>query len=463
MAVLNFRAPSILQPEFLKIVNASTARKKAAEERLQLYNDKQADDLIALLDSAWGNKRTMKPGESGSSSFRTVFINIVKKIVDKRATVYKRAPKRTFEGWDQTKGEELYRQLGANVVFKKANAMTALFKTSALQIVWNEKRGQARLCIVTPNVLDVEHDGFPEDPSRVIVTHPNAKQELVTYSDWTADGYSLKDWRGYPKAVEGNSGNVNPYGVLPFVPLFDRIPESEFFLDGGDDIIVAQRALNVALANIWRATEWQALGQPVITGVTDQDVFSGKYNVTEVGPNRNITLPVGGTFDFKSPQPNVEAMLLALEFLIKQTAVANNLAANVFELDSKAESGAAKIAESRDLIEARADDVELWRRYEAQAFETIKAVVNVHAPDTIPEAATVSVDFGEIDEALSDNDRLTNYRERIDLGLWSPVDALMADNPDIRARDDALKILQERREESAALGAAFSGPAFGGV
>ena len=49
---------------------------------------------------------------------------------------------------------------------------------------------------------------------------------------------------------------------------------------------------------------------------------------------------------------------------------------------------------------------------------------------SIPEAATLSIDFGDIQETLSDRDRLENYQRRIDLGIWSTVDALMADNPD---------------------------------
>jgi hypothetical protein len=94
----------------------------------------------------------------------------------------------------------------------------------------------------------------------------------------------------------------------------------------------------------------------------------------------------------------------------------------------------------------------LWRKYEAQLFEVIKRVVNTHAPGTIPESATMRVDFGEVDEGADEKTRLDAYAKRIELGLWSPVDALMADNPDVRTREDAMKILTERALETAQLG-----------
>lgn len=98
--------------------------------------------------------------------------------------------------------------------------------------------------------------------------------------------------------------------------------------------------------------------------------------------------------------------------------------------------------------------------YEDRLFEVIKVVVNTHVPGSIPEKATVSIDFGEISELSSETDRLEAYQRRLDLGIWSPVDVFMADNPDIRSREDALKTLQERREEAAVLGVAFAGPRF---
>ncbi|MCW5705487.1 MAG: hypothetical protein KIT82_23255, partial [Bradyrhizobium sp.] len=85
-------------------------------------------------------------------------------------------------------------------------------------------------------------------------------------------------------------------------------------------------------------------------------------------------------------------------------------------------------------------------------FEIVKRVVNTHAPNLVPETATIRVDFAETPETTDITARLSNYETRIAMGIWSAVDALLADNPDIRDREVAMTILQERRDEAVALG-----------
>ncbi len=81
-----------------------------------------------------------------------------------------------------------------------------------------------------------------------------------------------------------------------------------------------------------------------------------------------------------------------------------------------------------------------------------EAVVNTHRPGTIPEDATIAVDFAELQDSLTEAEQLANTRDKIDLGLWSPADALMALNPDgFPDRAAAMRELQSRRDESAAL------------
>lgn len=436
MAALNYlRGPDPV----ISIVEQSKTRKANAELRLRFYQSRQTEDLLEQIKRRW----------STPEDFRLFCINIVRKIVDKRAAVYMGTPFRTFEGMDQEVGAALYQAMGANVLLKKANRLTKLCKTTCLQVGWNSTR--PTLAVVTPNILDVLHDGDPENPARIIVTHPGARAQDTTYTDWTATTWRKLDYRGHVLSVPGNPNGANPYGVLPFVPLFDSAPDDQFFLPGGDDLIEAQRAINVALTNLWRAIELQSHGQAWAAGLPAGDVV-------RAGPDRTIALPTDGKFGFAAPETPIEAVLKAIEFVVKQTAVANDLAANVFELNPKAESGAAKQAENRDLIEARADDIELWRLYEARLFDVIKRVANTHSPNLIADKAALRVDFGDASESLDETSRLTAYQSRLDMGIWSPIDALLADNPDIRNREDAMKLLQQRRDESAVLGASFAGP-----
>lgn len=423
----------------LKLVKSSLDRKAATDLRLNYYHDRQSDHLFELIGRKW----------TDPTDFRMFQVNVVKKTIEARAQVYRGTPYREFEGWDQEKGEALYR--GVNITLKKANRLTKLTKSNMIRVGWN---GTApTLAVVTGNVLDVVYDD-PEYPTRVIVTHPADRETDVEYSDWTATGFVRRDFAGRPLRNRGNPENANPYGILPFVPVFDRSPDDEFFLPGGDDLIEAQQAINVGLTNLWRAIEWASHGQAWTKGVdTGGEIYA-------LGPNRILNLPESGAFEFAKPNTPIKDVLQAIEFLIRQTAIVNGLSADVFDLDRKVESGTAREVANRDLLEARADDLELWRVYEARLFEVIKRVVNTHAPGSIPENTSIRVDFGEVSH-LTEAARLEGYQRRLDMGVWSPVDVLMADNPDIRDREVALEMLNQRREEAAMLGASFAGPSFG--
>jgi hypothetical protein len=331
----------------------------------------------------------------------------------------------------------------ANVVLKKANRYTQLLKTTAIRVAWDEVRRIPRLFVVPPSLYDVEWTDDPESPDRVVVTNRTGSSDDFTLAEWTPSTYRRLTRLGSGLPIPDNARGVNPYGILPFVFCFAAPPDDTHFLQGGDDLIVAQKPVNVALSNIWRATETQAHGQLVITGQTPGDGFR-----QAIGPTSILYLDQNADAKFINPNAPVEEMLTAVSFLLKQTALANNLPGNVFELQDKAESGVSKAVEERDLIEARADDLELWRGYEAQLFEVVKRVVNVHAPGTIPEGATMRVDFGDLDRGLDDETRLKTYQQRINMGIWSPVDAFLADNPDVTDRETAREILSERASET---------------
>jgi hypothetical protein len=420
--------------DVMRIASSSRVRKDECSRRLRYYFDEQSQETLRLIARRW----------SRPEDFRLFSINVVRSIINRRANTYRIQPRRAFVGVDQAAMDALYRAANVDAVLKKASRYTKLCKAGMLQVGFSEATGTPTLNVLTPNVLDVIYSD-PERPDRVIITHNATRAEDVTYSDWTAGSFHHLNYRGAPRRLDGNPGNANPYGVLPFVPLFDRLPDDQFFLPGGDDLIEAQDAVNVALANLWRSVETQAHGQAWATGISANEVL-------QFGPDRAITLPQGGQFGFASPNSPIASILSAIEFVLRQTAATHGVGSDVFDLSKVAESGSAKHAGRIDLKEERLDDIAMWRVAEARLFEVLKAVVNVHTPGTIPEGASVSVDFAELQDQLTESEQLENTRAKIELGLWSPADALMALNPDgFPDREAAVRELQRRRDESAAL------------
>ena len=415
--------------EFIDLIKSSQARKDRAREALNFFDDQQDDTTLQLIKRRFAS----------SESFRVFTVNMVRKVVTRRATAYRIPPVRTFEGWDQQAGNALYQAANVDAVMKRASKLTKLLKTTALQVRYGDHGLQ--IGVVTPHILDAVYDD-PEHPSRLIVTHGSPDSNRTTYSDWTATSYQRRDAQGRPVSIPGNANGVNPYGVLPFVPLFDRLPDSAFFLPGGDDLIGSQKALNVGLANLFRGIELQAHGQAVAKGLPVGDPIA-------TGPDKVILLPTDGEFSYAAPNAPIADILQSLEFLMRQTAATNDVGADVFDLSKRAESGSAKHAERLDLREARQDDIALWRQYEVRLFEVIKRVVNTHAPGTIPEGATIRIDFGELQDNLTEAELLENLKVKAELGVSSPVDAILALNPDgFPSREEAYRELLRRKAET---------------
>lgn len=429
MKILQKLNPRAEENAFLKGIQSSADRKADAAKRVAFYNDKQRDETSRLIAQRYGDP----------ASFHLFTVNMVKRVIDKRATTYRVAPKRVFVGWDQAAGEQLYRDANIDGVLKRASRYTKLLKTTAVRVAW--VNGKPALYLHTPAILDVEAID-PEHPDRYIVTHSASRPEDVTYSDWTASGFLTRDYRGNPMHSSENPDRVNPYGILPFVPLFDAIPDASFFLDGGNDLIEAQEAINVALANLWRSVETQAHGQAVAKGVNPGQLI-------KTGPTRTVVVPENGEFKYVSPNSPISEILEAIEFVMRQTAATNAVGSEVFDLSKSAISGSAQAAARIDLREARSDDVALARVAEARLFEVIKRVVNTHAPGTIPESASLRVDFAEERDDQTEAETLANARTKQELGIWSPVDALMATNPDgFATREDAFRELLNRKTET---------------
>lgn len=413
------------------ITRYSHARKAVYAKRLRYYWDESHYDAAELIA-----KRFSRPEQ-----FRVFSINIVRAIADKRASTYRLPPRRTFTGIDQAAGDAIYKAMNADAVLQKASRYLEVCKTVMLQVGWDQLTDSPTLTVLTPNVLDVIYTD-PERPDRVIITFPADKADDFVYHSWTSEDFEVSNARGAGLPILGNPTNTNPYGVLPFVPWFERVPDNQFFVPGGDDLFAAQDALNVGLANLWRAVEYQAHGQAWASGISANEAL-------QFGPDRAIALPQGGQFGFASPNAPIDKIIGALTFVMQQTAATYGCGPDMFDLSKVAESGSAKYAGRLELKEVRQNAIAQARTMELRLFEILKAVVNTHKPGSIAASATLGVDFAENQDQLSEAELLANAQTKVDLGIFSPVDVLMATSPDAYAdRKSAFTELKRRRDEA---------------
>ena len=413
--------------------SANQARKIETAKRLNFYHDGQIERLEEQLNELFSEPEKMIKLE----------LNLIKKVINNLAQVYRESPVRTLEGGTE-KDQDLYadilEQCSFDVKLKQASRYTKLLKTILLRPVYrNEKLD---IDILTGNLLDVETGDTPEDLQKILITNygTSDKIEDITYSFWTPESWKRLDHKG--NIIEEED---NPYQVLPFLPVFDFIPPSSaFWLPGGQDLISLQEAINIKLTDLVYLIQQQSFGVGYIKG--------GQTGGTvRADPGSLVELPENGSIGFESQQAEIKEVVDAIDKLIKWGCVSNGLSAGSMSTDPKAQSGISKAWDNKELSEMRQDDISLWRSYEKQLFNLMRLVWNTHNTKKLSESAILKIDFADPKPKLSPKEQAEADDLRIVQGVLSPVDIAMRENPDLPDRETALSHLLKIKEENKAL------------
>lgn len=414
-------------------ISGNMARKEATAKRLAYFQDGQLDYLRAELNRRFAHPEKLLPA----------FVNVVRKVVSLLASVYAEPPVRTIEGTEQDR--ELFAEINQHVdaKLKQASRLAKLCKTILLRPVW--RGGKMDLDILAGNILDVEVGDSPEDLQRVLITHygNSNRIEEITYSDWTAETWQRLNYRAV--VIESEE---NPYGVLPFVPVWDGLPLGEFWLQGGDDLIALQEAINLQLTALLQTCEMQGFG----VGWVKQGGNDDSSGEIVIGPGSMVALGSDGDLGFASTKAPIADILAVIDQLVKWAAVSNGLPASSLSTKPTDESGVSKQVSNVELQEKRRDDVTLWRRYEHQLFDLQRIIWDTHNPARkFSDKAKLKIDFADPKPPLSEKDQAETWQRLCDLGVTSPVDVAMQRNPDLKTREDALAHLLKIQDENSQL------------
>lgn len=418
--------------------DAQTQRKQSTALKLDLYSNALVDHVLEQI------RRTYKTPEN----IAPVSVNILRKIVNRLASVYLQDATRTIDGTEQDKNiyATIEDSAALPVRMKQANRLAKLTGNALLRPVW--RNGAMALDILTGDILDVHTGDSPEALTAVIITHypQNGRADAITYSLWTPLEFQRLDHNGRTIATE-----PNPYGVLPFVPVWSQSPTDSFWLPGAEDLALLQNAINERLTDLCYTLRFQSFGVGYIKGGKAKATGPG-ITTLEAGPNAMLLLPDEAAVGFASPDAPVEACLEAIDRLMKWAAVSNGLPASSMSLTPTEESGLSKLVSNSELEEYRRDDIAAFARTEAQLFNLCRTVWNAHNPtQQLSEAATITIDFYDPKPTVTASEQLKEWQGMMELGLLSPVDVLIEKNPDL-TRDMAKAKLLQIRDELAEFG-----------
>ena len=354
-------------------------------------------------------------------------VNLTKKLINRISLVYKDAPIRDVEN-------DLYYDLTQDKDWKMKSfeRIHNLLGTIAVHVCWEEDKFIYHPIMNFVPVMD------PYNPLKPIgLTYPlnkatadwrNTEEDLYVY--WSADEHYMFDSSG--KIIQVNEENVNPNGVLPFALVQPNSMVDEFWNERAMDIALGNKQIDIAMTMLQHHIR-TAGGQYVIEGRVDA-------NNIQLGLNKVVVIDEGNMTNISS-NTSINDIKEGIEFQLKTIAFNNNLNFDFGLSGSK--SGVALKIENLELLEAREDEVEKWRRAEKQIYNIERQIVLLETGKQLPE--DISLDYSEVKFPDFERER-EEWDWKFQHGLADKYDYMMAQDPDkFPDRQSAIDYLDEKK------------------
>ncbi|HEY9705674.1 MAG TPA: hypothetical protein V6C58_24760 [Allocoleopsis sp.] len=380
-------------------------------------------------------------------------LNVAKRIVDKKSSIYTHEPERSFTeitDADEDAIEAIYKDGGFNVSLAKANKYYNLRNQDFIQVV--PKHNKLILRVLNHHHVDCIPDADdPEIPYAMIVSafdktsyinSDNSNQSIAERDDYKARLERYQVWtKEITFVMDGNAkiiGEIveNPIKMIPIVDVA-RDKDFEFFVQFGQALSDFTIDFNVAWSDVMYTNRLQGFSLGVLKG--DPNL---KPDDLTIGPNRLLFLPTNPDnpessldIDFKNPTPNLEASLKVIESLITTFLTTRGIDASVVRLNNAGSTGFSSALERLlamlDSFEATKEDFDLFKKVEYKLFEIVKAWLNILSgtekldrkywvtPGVVN--AQLSVKFHEPQMLETKSEMLDNAKKEIDLGISDRV------------------------------------------
>jgi hypothetical protein len=388
------------------------ARKLREQRKFDIYRKRQAPYVLERLQDEFDVKtvRDMR---------KVLSINPCKRIVDEQASLYVDEPERHWTDANESEQAvllEMYKVGMVNPQLRLANRYYKLHGQACLYALPKE----GKLCVraLTPKDYDVIPDAddperayayvlnvFDSDAAKTVAAQIQANKSDLAYNQndnlnqtiadandkkamaaryvfWTADMHFTTNGKGQivSEAYEAVDGEVsaaqpNPIGRLPFVDVANE-KDFQFFVNIGSDVAEFVIDFLTQLSDLANTCRFQNYSQAIVYS-------SEEPKNIRVGPNSVIWLKIDPNnpdakpqFTFESPSPDIMGSLEFLNVQLKMFLSSAGLNPGTVSGKNEMEkfvSGIDHLLANLDKFKASKEDMDLFRRAEADLFEILKA------------------------------------------------------------------------------------------
>ena len=450
-------------------------RKDKSFEATEIYNGRLRQYVIEHLETMHSSS-TVK-----EMPIQTV--NISKRVVQERSSIYKNSPTRHFQNVSEEQEKVLnsiYDDMKSDYMLSKANEFYALQNQCLIQCVPID--GKFKLRILKLHQFDVlPMPNSPEDPLAIIISSYDRSNVVNTREDHSATGvgaYSRPNKSSYSDKVDqsisdpddkgpetfevwtreytddkgelvpalnfimdkkGNILSQDPLSQIPFLPFIDvsQYKDYQFFCSDHNTLTEFSKSYSAIYTEICQGHRMQSFSQPVLSGPKELMPKS-----LEVGPNTILMLPSDPelgevSFSFSSPGGSVTHGIELAEQLLAQFLSCQGIDPKVVSSESGARysSGIERLLSMIERFDATRVDFALFTEVEDKLFDCIRLWHNaLQGTDTLNDKyqmpqladdADIAVTFARPEGAQTMLDKVGMHEKLIEQGLGSRVTAVM--------------------------------------
>lgn len=460
---------------------SSAEEKKRRDESFicsEVYNGRLRQYVIEYLQTLFHRDTVQEmPIQSGA--------NIVKKIVEHRATIYNDKVRRNFEDASDEQIEvleKIYKETDVSYLMGIANEFYVLNNQVLVQII--PKNGKFKM-----KVLKLHHFGvitMKDDPTEMLgvvissydkkfkrddkgnfnplgtgavsnpykgntpdgIDQPIADDDdsgPTTFEVWTRSYYDEELDEEVPAlqficdkdGVPLSDDLISPIDILPFVNICGY-QDHQFFAENSKsltDFTIEYNAFQSELAQMFRMSSYS---QAVLSG---PESLLPRDNELTVGPNRTLVLKkdvdLGDvTFDYVSPNGQINNGIEYLEMLLAQFLSCNGIDPKVISKESGQtySSGIERLLAMIERFQATRADYVVMEKAEKEILKIFKAyleaysgtdvLVNEYSMAPLSEYCSVSVQYSKPEGAQTMREKLETQEKLMSLGLANRVTAI---------------------------------------
>ena len=476
--------------------NGINNKKLAMKNLLDVYYDNWEGIILdeLALQFKKSNKDKLRP-------LITKELNLIKKVTNSLALVYKNAAARVAVIGEAIKAEdikvdeayeEIIKDTDIDMTMKAVNKMVELTNQCLLKVNWRNER--IEFDILTFDNAEIATDPedwkkivcikyyvdlvLPEDQSRsygesIYKANPTyaadgttsfgvpiddaAKTQYSTMFLWTLEdrdengNYEEARLRKYYYQntdpyfdEEVTFKDKNGFAVLPFV-FFPKTTPIRSLVDytTGNDLWDGNLNTAINMIHLNQLIKYQSYKLIAIT-TSSPTAFQGDLSLD---PQTILKLydPDGNTdVEVLDTQTSILDIWQVIRERIITIFASSNIPPNAMRLSGSPESGYKVHLDKQGLIEMREDDIQIYRTKEKELFNIIRIVNNVHNKLKINEEAVFKIDFAEITPPESPEDKAKADTVQIMNNTKTPIDFIMRDNPDL-TRDEATIVFNNNK------------------